>query len=76
MKDLAKIFFKLSRPKGNLCGGSGVTVLNYKYPRPSSRDTIKLVILFSSLIQTLALKSKLLIMIENGKRCFHCYVIF
>ena len=33
-----KIFFKLSCPKGNLCGG--VTVLNPKYPRLSSRDTI------------------------------------
>ena len=34
---LTKIFFKLSRPKGNLCGG--VTVLNPKYPRLSSGDT-------------------------------------
>ena len=38
LKVLAKIFFKLSRPKGNLCGG--VTVLNPKYPRLSSADTI------------------------------------
>ena len=36
-KKKKKIFFKLSRPKGNLCGG--VTVLNPKYPRLSSRDT-------------------------------------
>ena len=41
LKGLTKIFFKLSRPKGNLCGGSGVTVLNPKYPRLSSGDTIK-----------------------------------
>ena len=31
LKGLTKIFFKLSRPKGNLCGG-GVTILNPKYP--------------------------------------------
>ena len=37
---LTKLFFKLSRPKGNLCGG-GVTVLNPKYPRLSSGDKIK-----------------------------------
>ena len=42
LKVLTKIFFKLSRPKGNLCGsGGGVTVLNPKYPRLSSRDTIR-----------------------------------
>ena len=41
LKVLTEIFFKLSRPKGNLCGGGGVTVLNPKYPRLSSRDTIK-----------------------------------
>ena len=41
LKVLTKIFFKLSRPKGNLCGGGGVTVLNPKYPRLSSGDTIK-----------------------------------
>ena len=41
LKVLSKIFFKLSRPKGNLCGGGGgVTVLNPKYPRLSSGDTI------------------------------------
>ena len=40
LKVLTKIFFKLSRPKGNLCGGGGVTVLNPKYPRLSSGDTI------------------------------------
>ena len=39
LKVLTKIFFKLSRLKGNLCGG-GVTVLNPKYPRLSSGDTI------------------------------------
>ena len=39
LKGLTKIFFKLSRPKGNLCGG-GMTVLNPKYPRLSSGDTI------------------------------------
>ena len=44
LKGLTKIFFKLSRPKGNLCGG-GVTVLNphnllTKYPQLSSGDTI------------------------------------
>ena len=38
LKVLTKIFFKLSRPKGNLCGG--VTILNPKYPRLSSGDTI------------------------------------
>ena len=37
LKVLTKIFFKLLRPKGNLCG---VTVLNPKYPRLSSGDTI------------------------------------
>ena len=42
LKGLTKIFFKLSRPKGNLCGGGGMTVLNPKYPRLSSRDTIML----------------------------------
>ena len=41
LKVLTKIFFKLSRPKGNLCGGGGVTVLNPKYPRLSSGDTTK-----------------------------------
>ena len=40
LKGLTKIFFKLSRPKGNLCGGGSVTVLNPKYPRLSSGDTI------------------------------------
>ena len=45
LKVLTKLFFKLSRPKGNLCGGGGgsgggVTVLNPKYPRLSSGDTI------------------------------------
>ena len=39
LKVLTKIFFKLSRPKGNLCSGGGVTVLNPKYPRLSSGDT-------------------------------------
>ena len=41
LKVLTKIIFKLSRPKGNLCGGGvGMTVLNPKYPRLSSGDTI------------------------------------
>ena len=40
LKVLTKIFFKLSRPKGNLCGGGGVTILNPKYPRLSSGDTM------------------------------------
>ena len=40
LKGLAKIFFKLSRLKGNLCGGGSVTVLNPKYPQLSSGDTI------------------------------------
>ena len=42
LKALVKIFFKLSRRKGNLCGGGGggVTLLNPKYPRLSSGDTI------------------------------------
>ena len=40
LKVLTKIFFKLSRPKGNLCGRGGVTVLNPKYPRLLSGDTI------------------------------------
>ena len=38
LKGQTKIFFKLSRPKGNL--GSGVTVLNPKYLRLLSGDTI------------------------------------
>ena len=37
LKVLTKLFFKLSCPKGNLCG---VTVLNPKYPRLSSGDTM------------------------------------
>ena len=37
LKGLTKMFFKLLCPKGNLCGG-GVTVLNPKYPRLSSRQ--------------------------------------
>ena len=42
LKGLTKIFFKLSCPKGNLCGSSGGgTVLNPKYLRLSSGDTIK-----------------------------------
>ena len=41
LKGLTNIFFKLLRPKGNLCGGGGgVTILNPKYPRLSSGDTI------------------------------------
>ena len=40
LKVLTKIFFKVSRPKGNLCGSGGVTVLNPKYPRLSSGDTM------------------------------------
>ena len=39
MKDLTEIFFKLLCLKGNLCG-CGVTVLNPKYPRLLSGDTI------------------------------------
>ena len=39
-KGLTKICFKLSCPKGNLCGGGGGTVLNLKYPRLLSGDTI------------------------------------
>ena len=39
LKGLTKIFFKLSHPKGNLCGSS-MTILNPKYPRLSSGDTI------------------------------------
>ena len=39
LKSLTKIFFKLSRPKGNLCGG-GMTIQNPKYPRLSAGDTI------------------------------------
>ena len=42
LKGLTKIVFKLLRPKGNLCGSGGVTVLNPKYPRLSSGDTIML----------------------------------
>ena len=38
LKGLTKIFFKLSRQKGNFCGG-GVTILNLEYPRLWSRDT-------------------------------------
>ena len=40
LKVLTKIFFKFSRPKGNLGGGGGVTVLNPKYTRLSSGDTM------------------------------------
>ena len=43
LKGLTKIFFKLSRPKGNLCssgGRGGMTVMNPKYPRLLSRDTM------------------------------------
>ena len=40
LKGLTKNFFKLLRPKGNLCGG-GVTVLNPKYPRLLSGDTTR-----------------------------------
>ena len=40
LKGVTKFFFKLSRPKGNLCGSSCVTVLNPKYLRLSSADTI------------------------------------
>ena len=47
LKVLTKLFFKLSHPKGNLCGG-GVTVLNPKYPRLSSGDTITLIVIFVS----------------------------
>ena len=46
LKGLTKIFFKLSRLKGNLCGG--MTVLNPKYPRLSSGDTIKKIMLTTS----------------------------
>ena len=41
LKGLTKIFFKLSRPKENLCGDGSVTILNPKYPRLLSGDTIK-----------------------------------
>ena len=44
LKGLTKIFFKLPRPKGNLCGGGSATILNPKYPRPSSGDTITCII--------------------------------
>ena len=40
LKGLTKIFFKLLCPKGNLCSGGDVTVLNPKYSRLSYRDTI------------------------------------
>ena len=40
LKGLTEIFFKLSHPKGNLCGGGGVTVLNPKYSRLLSGDTM------------------------------------
>ena len=47
LKVLTKIFFKLSRPKGNLCGrGGGVTVQNPKYPRLSSGDTMNEILRF------------------------------
>ena len=32
LEGLTKIFFKLSRLKGNLYGSGGVTILNPKYP--------------------------------------------
>ena len=41
LKGLTKIFCKLSCPKGNLCCGSMV-ILNPKYLRLSSGDTINL----------------------------------
>ena len=44
LKGLTKIFLKLSCLKGNLCGG--VTVLNSKYPRLSSGDTINYNVVF------------------------------
>ena len=44
LKGLTKIFFKLSRHKGNLCGGGGITVLNPKYPGLSSGDTMTLLL--------------------------------
>ena len=38
------MFFKLLRPKGNLCGGGGsVIVLNPKYLRLLSRDAMRLI---------------------------------
>ena len=44
LKGLTKTFFKLSRPKGNLCSGDGggMAVLHPKHPRLSSGDTIKI----------------------------------
>ena len=51
LKVLTKLFFKLSRPKGNLCGGS-VTVLNPKYPRLSSGDTISELVYFVNIKQS------------------------
>ena len=50
LKVLTKIFFKLSHPKGNLCGGGGVTVLNPKYPRLSSGVTINALYKMSGLV--------------------------
>ena len=54
LKGLAKIFFKLSRPKGNLCGGGsgGVTVLNPKYPQLSSGDTTNSVYMYNFIHNT------------------------
>ena len=49
LKVVTKIFFKLSRPKGNLCGGGGVTVLNPKYPRLSSGDTINALVILAGI---------------------------
>ena len=51
LKVLTKLFFKLSRPKGNLCGG-GVTVLNPKYPQLSSGDTIIELVYFVNIKQS------------------------
>ena len=80
LKGLTKIFFKLSRPKGNLFGGGGVTVLNHKYPRLLSGDTIiKLLkiyhgrlmlhsVIYSGLVLTSS--SPVKNAVKNAKNCF------
>ena len=69
LKGLTKIFFKLLRPKGNLCGG-GVTILNPKYPRLLSGDTI--IITLIEMVNNSKQRKKNYLMINfiySGKFC-------
>ena len=71
LKGLTKIFFKLSCPKGNLCGGSGdgVTVLNPKYPRLSSGDTIT----GQCLVVNIMVRVQLTVVLDNAS-CNMTYI--